>query len=589
MKFFIFTSIISMYIADQTLDSKDYDIQVNGQLPHEEGTLDSTVSLHSSCDSPVEPLLRTFSELDSDRKKISDKSETSKRNSDSEVIEDNLTLQVQLLQGKVQEANDTAKYFEARWIEANAILEASQRKLQLVQQVEQSDRSAQEAETQLKDFDQRVDEAQRKAEEAERRVEEAERRAEEEGRQAEKAERRAERRAEEAERRAEEAERRAEEEGRQAEKAERRAEEAERRAEEAERRAEEEGRQAEKAERRAEEAERRAEEEEKVTQEAYVKIRVACGRVEVIERRANELEEKAQRAEKKAEIEQRRAQEAKGIAEEEQKRATEAHRVAEELHIRAKQLEMRIERSERQANELCRTVQQLRIRADMSDRRAQDQERRAEEAERRAALLRRNYDEHWIINKEEVRFNGPEIGRGGWATVSVGEFRGVQIAIKRIHNQIVCRRNLQMFRREMHMASKLRHPNLVQFIGATVEGDMMILMEYMPTSLRKQLEIDEYFQPKYVKYITLDIARALNYLHQMQPDPMIHRDISSANVLLEPLLPPKLWKAKITDYGSVNLVRQLNTRLLEVLLIQLLRPSLPACSHRRWISTVLVY
>ena len=129
------------------------------------------------------------------------------------------------------------------------------------------------------------------------------------------------------------------------------------------------------------------------------------------------------------------------------------------------------------------------------------------------------------------------------------------MAAKRIHNQIVCRRNIQLFRREMNMAARLRHPNLVQFIGATVEGDMMILMEYMTTSLRRQLEREEYFQPRIVKSMSLDVA---NYLHQIKPDPILHHDISSSNVLLEQL-PLCRWRAKVTDYGSVNLVRQLNT------------------------------
>ena len=44
----------------------------------------------------------------------------------------------------------------------------------------------------------------------------------------------------------------------------------------------------------------------------------------------------------------------------------------------------------------------------------------------------------------------------------------------------------------------------------------------------------------------------------MQPHPIIHRDISSANVLLEPL-PNQMWRAKVTDYGSVNLQNQLQT------------------------------
>ena len=61
-----------------------------------------------------------------------------------------------------------------------------------------------------------------------------------------------------------------------------------------------------------------------------------------------------------------------------------------------------------------------------------------------------------------------------------------------------------------------------------------------------------------MKAISLDVALGLNYLHLIQPDPIVHRDISSANVLLEQL-PLSKWRAKLTDYGSVNVVRQLRT------------------------------
>ena len=165
---------------------------------------------------------------------------------------------------------------------------------------------------------------------------------------------------------------------------------------------------------------------------------------------------------------------------------------------------------------------------------------------------------HWIVRSEEVEMTGPELGRGGWAIVSVAIFRGVRVAAKTIHRQIISHHNVQLFRREMNMAARLRHPNLVQFIGATMEGNMVILTELMPNSLRAQLQHDIYMPPRVVMSVSLDVARALNYLHRMQPDPIIHRDISSANVLLEPLLVGQ-WRAKLSDYGTVNLFHQLET------------------------------
>ena len=114
------------------------------------------------------------------------------------------------------------------------------------------------------------------------------------------------------------------------------------------------------------------------------------------------------------------------------------------------------------------------------------------------------------------------------------------------------------FKREMDMASRIRHPNLLQFIGATQEGQMVILTELMFTSVRRELEREVDFSPEAVSPIALDVARALNYLHLMRPDPLIHRDISSANVLLQPL-PHGHWRAKVSDYGTVNLQRNLTT------------------------------
>ena len=114
-----------------------------------------------------------------------------------------------------------------------------------------------------------------------------------------------------------------------------------------------------------------------------------------------------------------------------------------------------------------------------------------------------------------------------------------------------------MFSREMNMAARVRHPNLVQFIGASFEGYPIILTELMATSLRTELKNGS-IKLAHVTSISLDVARALNYLHLMKPHPIIHRDISSANVLLDPL-PDNCWKAKVSDYGSVNLQEQLCT------------------------------
>ena len=167
---------------------------------------------------------------------------------------------------------------------------------------------------------------------------------------------------------------------------------------------------------------------------------------------------------------------------------------------------------------------------------------------------------HWIVGKEEVELTSKKLGDGGYGTVTVANFRGAQVAAKQLHGMILTSYNRGMFDREMNIASKVRHPNCVQFLGAVVEEEPIILMELMPTVLREIIpkELNRLSQDQ-IPPICRDIARALTYLHSMKPQPVIHRDVSSANVLLEPVA-NSLWKAKISDYGSANFATLVNTK-----------------------------
>ena len=196
-----------------------------------------------------------------------------------------------------------------------------------------------------------------------------------------------------------------------------------------------------------------------------------------------------------------------------------------------------------------------------AENRQREMEQRLVESERRLVegegKLRR-LETQWVVERREIQLTDQELGRGAWATVSVAMFRGARVAAKCVHNQILSPHNIQLFKREMDMAARIRHPNLLLFIGATLEGEMVILTELMPTSLRRELQREYQMSPRLTISIGLDVARALNYLHLMQPHPLIHRDISSANVLLEPL-PNGRWRAKVSDYGTVNLQGNLAT------------------------------
>ena len=163
---------------------------------------------------------------------------------------------------------------------------------------------------------------------------------------------------------------------------------------------------------------------------------------------------------------------------------------------------------------------------------------------------------HWVVKREEVELTEEVLGSGGWGEVKVAKFRGLRVAAKFLHDVIISDYNRQRFSREMTIAAKIRHPNLLLFIGATREGEAVILTELMPTSLR--VELQRNIMPNVqITFIAQGVACALRYLHQWSPSPIIHRDISSANVLLEPL--PNGWRPKVSDYGSAQFMNAVAT------------------------------
>ena len=166
--------------------------------------------------------------------------------------------------------------------------------------------------------------------------------------------------------------------------------------------------------------------------------------------------------------------------------------------------------------------------------------------------------ELWQVSPEEVSIREDEIlGRGAWGYVTKGTFRGTTVAVKRVYPEILRQTTVDRIRREIRTMAQIRHPNLVLFVAAVLNEQTgpMIVTELLDTSLRSAYQ-DNRVGPNKVK-IFGDISSALVYLHR-QREPIIHRDVSSANVLLLSL-PNNKWLAKLSDFGSANLARDATT------------------------------
>ena len=159
------------------------------------------------------------------------------------------------------------------------------------------------------------------------------------------------------------------------------------------------------------------------------------------------------------------------------------------------------------------------------------------------------------LSGNEVRVTDRELGHGSYATVLELEYMGLKCAGKKIHEMLLRQGDdtyvMHRFEEECCLLSRVRHPNIVQFLGVCFKEGLqapILVMEFLPANLTTCIE--QYgILPKEISYSILhDVALGLCYLHGQTP-PIIHRDLSSNNVLLTSSM-----TAKISDLGVARIL-----------------------------------
>ena len=171
----------------------------------------------------------------------------------------------------------------------------------------------------------------------------------------------------------------------------------------------------------------------------------------------------------------------------------------------------------------------------------------------------------------DVQFTGTRIGGGAYGRVDEVAIT-VSAAAKTIYNALQesdgsgrdneVPKAVTEFVRECLLMSTLRHPHIVQFLGVCfVQGSRLpaLVMERLLTSLHDLLAPETpppLGAPRPLSFFTMsltcsllhNVASGLAYLHERTP-PVIHRDLSARNVLLNSEL-----VGKIADLGVARIV-----------------------------------
>ncbi|XP_061339877.1 receptor-like protein kinase HERK 1 [Gastrolobium bilobum] len=175
-----------------------------------------------------------------------------------------------------------------------------------------------------------------------------------------------------------------------------------------------------------------------------------------------------------------------------------------------------------------------------------------------------NYDGNAIFSSSKIGYRLPlaviqqatnnfsedlVIGAGGFGKVYKGVLKGeTKVAVKRGSCQ--SQQGLAEFRTEIEMLSQFRHRHLVSLIGyCNEENERIIIYEYMEKgSLKNHMFGSDVYAPclswRQRLEICIGAARGLHYLHTGSAKAIIHRDVKSANILLD-----DNFMAKVADFG----------------------------------------
>nr|GEV72232.1 serine/threonine-protein kinase STY8-like [Tanacetum cinerariifolium] len=160
------------------------------------------------------------------------------------------------------------------------------------------------------------------------------------------------------------------------------------------------------------------------------------------------------------------------------------------------------------------------------------------------------------IHYTEVQMQGAVLigEQGAYGEVYRVKWRGTEVAAKTIRSSIASNEKVRKaFLKELELWQKLRHPNIVQFLGVLKDSDRLIfLTEYLKNGslydiLKKRGRLDSLTAVTYA----LDIARGMNYLHHHKPHAIVHRDLTPRNVLQD-----EAGRLKVTDFGLSKIAQE---------------------------------
>ena len=155
------------------------------------------------------------------------------------------------------------------------------------------------------------------------------------------------------------------------------------------------------------------------------------------------------------------------------------------------------------------------------------------------------------------------LGEGAYGKVFAVKWKGCLVAAKKLFSRYfnqssterVSARTRRLFEQECSLLARLHHPHIVQLFGVHLPDDYpnaspIMIMELLDQTLRKRISSHPRLDLLEVINHSLEIASALCFLHE-RDEPIIHRDLSSNNIMLT-----SSGQCKLVDLGVAKVFNE---------------------------------
>ncbi|CAH8387464.1 unnamed protein product [Eruca vesicaria subsp. sativa] len=238
----------------------------------------------------------------------------------------------------------------------------------------------------------------------------------------------------------------------------------------------------------------------------------------------------------------------------EEERKYEEAKQAEEAALAIAEKEKAKSKAALEAAEAAQRIAEMeskkRISAEMKVLKETEEKRKAVDALAHADVRYRKYSIEEIEDATEYFDEKYKIGEGGYGPVYKCYLDQTPVAVKALHTDGAQGRS--QFKQEVEVLSCMRHPHMVLLLGACSEGGCLVYEFMSNGSLEDRLFRQGDSPPLSWQTrfrIAAEIGTVLLYLHQTKPEPLVHRDLNPANILLD-----RNFVSKVADVGLARLV-----------------------------------